>query len=137
MLFNSYIFIFVFLPVTLLGYYLISNPRLQLWFLFLCSVVFYAYWSSRFVFLLLFTVVLDFFLAKAIFSVKSRKKKGILLAVSLCSNFAVLGFFKYYNFLAASLNDTYHFFGGSGLLLPTLALVLPIGISFYTFQSLS
>jgi alginate O-acetyltransferase complex protein AlgI len=70
MLFNSYVFIFAFLPVTLLGYYLIPQRRLQLFFLLLCSLAFYAYWSSKLVLLLLFTVVLDFYVARAIFYAK-------------------------------------------------------------------
>lgn len=136
MLFNSYAFIFLFLPITLLGYYLIKKKKLQLWFLFLSSVFFYAYWSTTYVFLLLFTVVLDFFIAERIAQAKTpRARKGFLL-VSLICNLSVLGFFKYYNFFADSLNGAFHFFGDTSPL-PILHLVLPIGISFYTFQSMS
>ncbi len=137
MLFNSYLFIFVFLPITLLGYYAISRSKLQLSFLFFASLVFYAYWSTRFVFLLLFTVILDFYLAKTIFRIEGRGKKRLLLLVSICSNLTVLGFFKYYNFLASSVNTLGQTLGAHSSLLPILSLILPIGISFYTFQSMS
>lgn len=137
MLFNSYPFLFLFLPLTLLGYYLISKKNLQLWFLFLSSVFFYAYWSTVYVFLLLFTVVLDFYIAKAIYYTKTQKMRKTLLLISVVANLSVLGFFKYYNFFADSLNGLFHVGGGQGSILPALQLVLPIGISFYTFQSMS
>ncbi|WP_413613313.1 MBOAT family O-acyltransferase [Bdellovibrio sp. HCB-110] len=137
MLFNSYPFLLLFLPITLLGYYLITKKNLQLWFLFLSSVFFYAYWSKTFVFLLLFTVVLDFYIAKNIYYAKTQRMRKALLLTSIISNLSVLGFFKYYNFFADSLNGLFHVGGGSGELLPVLNLILPIGISFYTFQSMS
>ncbi|WP_413581348.1 MBOAT family O-acyltransferase [Bdellovibrio sp. HCB288] len=137
MLFNSYSFLFLFLPLTLLGYYLITKKNLQLWFLFFSSVVFYAYWSKTYVFLLLFTVVLDFYLAKAIYYAKSQRARKALLLTSVICNLSILGFFKYYNFFAESMNGLFQSAGVSQTLLPHLALVLPIGISFYTFQSMS
>lgn len=136
MLFNSYAFIFLFLPFTLLGYYWITKKNLQLWFLFLASVFFYCYWSTIYVFLLLFTVVLDFYLAKAIFMTSSGSRRKFFLLTSMITNLGILGFFKYYDFFATSLNGAISLTGSSGLL-PILNLVLPIGISFYTFQSMS
>lgn len=137
MLFNSYPFLFVFLPLTLLGYYLITKKNLQLWFLFFSSVAFYAYWSKTYVFLLLFTVVLDFYVAKAIYYAKTQRQRKLLLVLSMGTNLTILGFFKYYNFFAESLNGVFQVAGGSSGMLPHLELVLPIGISFYTFQSMS
>lgn len=137
MLFNSYQFLFLFLPLTLLGYYLITKKNLQLWFLFLSSVFFYAYWSTTYIFLLLFTVVLDFYIAKNIYYAKTQKVRKALLLTSMIANLTILGFFKYYNFFVDSLNGLIHVAGGAQSLLPTLSLVLPIGISFYTFQSMS
>ena len=142
MLFNSYIFIFVFLPITLLGYYNIPHKRLQLSFLLLCSIIFYAYWSSKLVLLLLFTVVLDFYVAKHIYFAKTKGAKKALLLLSICTNLTILAFCKYYNFFAGTLNDLNHLMhlghgGVSENLLPILNLILPIGISFYTFQSMS
>uniref|UniRef100_UPI00403DA58F MBOAT family O-acyltransferase n=1 Tax=Bdellovibrio bacteriovorus TaxID=959 RepID=UPI00403DA58F len=136
MLFNSYIFLFLFLPLTLLGYYIIKKKKVQLWFLFLSSVFFYCYWSATYVFLLLFTVVLDFYIAKAIYYAQTQRHRKILLITSMSANLAILGFFKYYNFFADTLNSSVTALGGSSVL-PALQLVLPIGISFYTFQSMS
>ncbi|WP_374028077.1 MBOAT family protein [Bdellovibrio bacteriovorus] len=136
MLFNSFQFIFVFLPLVLLGYYLIRNKRAQLFFLFSASVFFYAYWSHTHVFLLLFTVVLDFYLAHWIYRTTSNAKRKSLVVVSVVANLSVLGFFKYYNFFTDSLNGAFNHFG-LGAALPHLDIVLPIGISFYTFQSMS
>lgn len=136
MLFNSFQFIFVFLPIVLLGYYLINQRKLQLGFLFLSSLFFYAYWSHTYVFLLLFTVVLDFYIGQAIFKTTSAYKRKVLLLTSLIANLSVLGFFKYYNFFTETLNGAVHLFGGESIF-PHLDLVLPIGISFYTFQSMS
>lgn len=137
MLFNSISFIFLFLPIALLGYYLIKVERLQLWFLLLSSLVFYAYWSRTYVFLLLFTIVLDFYIARAIFRSQTQRGRKALLLTSVISNLAILGFFKYYNFFASSINDVAQGMGVSSSLLPALNLILPIGISFYTFQSMS
>ncbi|XGC82242.1 MBOAT family protein [Bdellovibrio bacteriovorus] len=137
MLFNSYAFLFLFLPITLLGYYLITKKNLQLWFLFLSSVFFYAYWSTTYVFLLMFTVVLDFYLARTIYYAKNQKMRKLYLLISIVSNLSILGFFKYYDFFAGSLNGLIKVGGGSEGALPILNLILPIGISFYTFQSMS
>jgi alginate O-acetyltransferase complex protein AlgI len=131
MLFNSYLFIFCFLPLTLLGYYLISNRTLQLSFLLCASVFFYAYWSTKYVFFLILTVCLDFFVAKAIYQTQNQRKKNWLLFASMGINLSVLCFFKYYNMLAGTINEV------SQNLLPIYSIVLPIGISFYTFQSMS
>lgn len=137
MLFNSFPFIFVFLPLALLGYYLIKSERIQLWFLFFSSVIFYAYWSKTYVLLLLFTVVLDFYIAKAIFHAGTQRRRKALLLSSVIANLAILGFFKYYNFFAGSVNEGMQALGVAEQLLPVFQLILPIGISFYTFQSMS
>jgi len=137
MLFNSYIFIFVFLPITLLGFYLIPKRQNQLLFLLIASIAFYCYWSTRLVFFLLFTVVLDFYIARAIFNSETKFKKRLLLIISICTNLTILGFFKYYNLFADSINSIAAFSGINHGLVPILNLVLPIGISFYTFQSMS
>jgi alginate O-acetyltransferase complex protein AlgI len=136
MLFNSYPFILLFLPITLLGYYLITKKKLQLWFLLLASLFFYCYWSTTYVFLLLFTVVLDFYIAKKIYVAETQaRRKGLLLASVLC-NLSILGFFKYFNFFAESINGLFSMMGAQSSL-PYTHLILPIGISFYTFQSMS
>lgn len=136
MLFNSFQFIFLFLPIVLLGYYLINQKKFQLFFLFSSSLFFYAYWSHTYVFLLLFTVVLDFYIGQAIFKSQNATKRKALLLASMIANLSVLGFFKYYNFFTETLNGAFQLLG-QGNLFPHLDLILPIGISFYTFQSMS
>ncbi len=136
MLFNSFSFIFLFLPVVLFGYYLIGHKRLQLFFLLSSSLFFYAYWSRTYVFLLLFTVVLDFYIGQWLFRIQNQKYRKILLLTSIIANLSVLGFFKYYNFFTETLNGAFALLGGTPIF-PHLDLVLPIGISFYTFQSMS
>ncbi len=136
MLFNSYIFILVFLPTVLLGYYLISRKRLQLWFLLFASLFFYCYWSTTYVFLLLFTVILDFYIAKAIYQAPTQRRRKVLLVSSVICNLSILGFFKYYNFFSESVNAVFASLGFNQEL-PYTHLILPIGISFYTFQSMA
>jgi alginate O-acetyltransferase complex protein AlgI len=120
----------LFLPITLFGYYFIGRNRLQLCFLFLASTFFYAYWSATYVFLLLFTVVLDFYIAKAIFLSQRQKRRKLLLLTSVVLNLSILGFFKYYGFFTSSLKSLILPKGSSESLLPLLQLALPIGISF-------
>lgn len=136
MLFNSYSFILLFLPIILAGYYLISSKKLQLWFLLLASLFFYCYWSTSYVFLLLFTVILDFYIARKISQTDQKKKRKSLLLISIISNLSILGFFKYFNFFAESVNGLFSL-AGVAKQLPYTHLLLPIGISFYTFQSMS
>ncbi len=137
MLFNSFIFIFCFLPIVLLGYYGIPNRRAQLFFLLGSSIFFYAFWSAKLVFFLLFTVFLDFYIARAIFQSPGKRRKKLLLVSSITINLGILGFFKYYNLLAHTFHDVGGVWAHQSGLFPILNIVLPIGISFYTFQSMS
>lgn len=130
MLFNSYQFIFVFLPLVLIGYYTLRPAKLQLAFLLLASLSFYAYWSVPYLALLIFTFLLDFCIAAAIFRSENAGRRKLLLMASVAANIGILFFFKYYALIADTVNQF-------GAVLPQLVLVLPIGISFYTFQSLS
>jgi alginate O-acetyltransferase complex protein AlgI len=138
MLFNSTTFIFFFLFVFYV-YWAISRwagPRMV--FLLLCSCVFYASWSTRFFLLLVFTMLLDFFVGLGLGRTEHPGKRRLLLTLSICTNLGVLGFFKYFNFFAENVVAGLHQLG-----LVSVAefvpwnIVLPIGISFYTFQSLS
>ncbi len=138
MLFSSHIFIFLFLPLALIGFYQIRNRQHQLVFLFLSSIVFYSYWSFKYVFLLLFTVVFDFYIAKAIGTESSQIKKKKLLLFSIITNLSILFMFKYFNFFISAADGIYHMFSPSAAPLGlSFNVILPIGISFYTFQSMS
>ncbi|HWU42638.1 MAG TPA: MBOAT family O-acyltransferase, partial [Bdellovibrio sp.] len=109
---------------------------MQLWFLLLASLFFYCYWSTTYVFLLLFTVVLDFYIAKNIAKAESPARRKALLLTSMICNLSILGFFKYFNFFAESINGLFSM-AGAAEPLPYTHVILPIGISFYTFQSMS
>jgi alginate O-acetyltransferase complex protein AlgI len=138
MLFNSPQFL-LFLPVVLAVYYLLPH-RGQNWFLLAASCYFYAAWDWRFLAPLLFSTTVDYFCArqmeKSIVRGEAPSQRKRYLAVSLVANLSLLGFFKYFDFFAGSLQ---RLIGELGWHIQpwTLQVILPIGISFYTFQALS
>jgi len=136
MLFNSIDFA-IFLPIVFVLYWLLKDQlRLQNAFLILCGFVFYGWWDWRFLGLLIFTSGVDYLVALGLERVaKDGRRKG-LLAISLVANLGLLGFFKYYDFFINSFHSAFTVLG-LPFGLQTLNLVLPVGISFYTFQSLS
>jgi D-alanyl-lipoteichoic acid acyltransferase DltB (MBOAT superfamily) len=137
MLFNSVTFL-IFLAVVLpvVAWARGRDHRLENWVLVAASCVFYGWWDWRFLGLLLFTTGVDFFAARAIANSQAPGRKRIYLACSIGTNLTVLGFFKYCNFFAGSLA---HLLQPLGLQMPSrlLDIVLPVGISFYTFQAMS
>lgn len=134
MLFNSYIFL-VFLVIVLAVHYSLPQ-RFRKYFLILASYVFYGYWNWAFCSLLLLTTVTDFYVGKFIYEAKDEKRKKHILWFSIFINLAVLGFFKYFQFFVDSINPVAGMFGGN-LDFVHLNIILPVGISFYTFQSMS
>ena len=137
MLFNSISFA-IFLPVVFLLYWFATkgNLRLQNILLLVSSYFFYACWDWRFLFLLIFSTLLDFFTGIKIHDAKSKNKKLIWLCLSICINLGFLGVFKYYNFFASSFADGLSLLGIKANL-GSLQVILPVGISFYTFHGLS
>ncbi|HEY3875577.1 MAG TPA: MBOAT family O-acyltransferase [Candidatus Kapabacteria bacterium] len=119
----------------LIGYYLLPFKG-QNRFLLLASLVFYAWWDWRFLFLLGLTIVVDYYASHAIFRAETRKQKLMWLRVSLASNILVLSVFKYCNFFISSFQGVLTAIGFH-VHPVTLQLALPIGISFYTFMSMS
>lgn len=137
MLFNSLIFAF-FLPVVFLLYWFVFNGRLRLQNLLLlaASYVFYGWWDWRFLSLIFISSLVDYILGLAIYKSSDKMRQKMFLFFSLAINLGMLGFFKYYNFFMDSLLEAAAQFGL--FLHPrTLNIVLPVGISFYTFQTLS
>ena len=136
MIFPSYIFMLVFLPCVLAGWYALKTVRLRLAFLTITSYIFYGWWDCRFVVLMLATTLLDYVAGRAIYRSANPTSRKICLTLSILGNLGSLGFFKYYNFFTDSFAEL---LGGFGLEapMPVLGVVLPIGISFYTFQSMS
>lgn len=137
MLFNSFDFA-VFLPLVFLLYWFVfqKNIRIQNLLVAVASYVFYGWWDWRFLFLLLFSSVVDFTIGRRMDRTADEKSRKQLLYLSLVVNLGLLGFFKYYNFFVDSFAQTFTFFGMS-LDSWTLDIILPVGISFYTFQTLS
>lgn len=137
MLFNSFDFA-IFLPIVFILYWGISskNIRFQNFLLLLASYVFYGWWDAKFLLLIILSTLVDFFIGLALNAQNNITKRKLLLGSSIIFNLGVLGFFKYYNFFIENFNDTFNFFGyhfNSW----TLNIILPVGISFYTFQTLS
>lgn len=133
MLFNSLSFWFFFLCVF--GIYRLLNPQSQKIWLLLSSYVFYCSWDYRFLFLLWLSTSVDYLCALFLTKTDSRPKRRIFLCLSLTVNLLILGFFKYCNFF---LENAYSFlkFLGASAAAPSLQIILPIGISFYTFQAM-
>jgi alginate O-acetyltransferase complex protein AlgI len=137
MLFNSVNFA-IFLPIVFILYWFAAkgNLKLQNILLLVSSYFFYACWDWRFLFLLIFSTSLDYFTGIKIFDATSKKKKKFWLLLSICINLGFLGVFKYYNFFADSFADALNLLGIKANL-GSIQVILPVGISFYTFHGLS
>ncbi|MBK7640605.1 MAG: MBOAT family protein [Bacteroidetes bacterium] len=137
MVFNSISFA-IFLPIVFLLYWFVSNKnrKIQNLLLLTSSYFFYACWDWRFLFLLIFSTALDFFTGSKMETAKTVASKKFWFWLSISINISFLGVFKYYNFFAESFADI---MGNFGLQVNpfTLKVILPVGISFYTFHGLS
>ena len=137
MLFNSLDFA-IFLPLVFTLYWLIPAVKFksQNGLLLVASYIFYGWWDPRFLILIFFSSLVDFHIGKQLPKYTSAIKRKLLLTLSISVNIGLLGFFKYYNFFIESFTDSFSFFGVN--IEPTyLNIILPVGISFYTFQPLS
>ena len=139
MLFNSLEFA-IFLPIVFGCYWILCKRgvRFQNIFLILASYLFYGWWDWRFMFLIAFSTLVDYCVGQMIYKqLNHRKKAKAWLFVSLIVNIGLLGFFKYYNFFVDSFVESLSFLGYTLKNTWTLRIILPVGISFYTFQTLS
>lgn len=137
MFFNSLDFA-IFLPVVFIIYWFIFNKNLKLqnFLIVVGSYIFYGWWDWKFLSLILFSTVVDYTIGVQLKKAKKENKRKILLWISILINLGFLGFFKYYNFFVQNFIDAFSLFGAkinTGL----LNIILPVGISFYTFQTLS
>lgn len=136
MLFNSYVFIFIFLPIVFGAYFLLNKAKLvtasNVW-LVLSSVFFYGYWNPSYVFLILISILFNYALGSALikFSDKDIKKAKIILIFGVIINLSSLGYYKYTDFFITNINSAFK------TELPLLHLVLPLAISFFTFQQIA
>lgn len=137
MLFNSIEFL-LFFPLVFVIYWFVLGKKLkaQNGFLLLSSYFFYACWDWRFLFLLLFSTLLDFFIGLKLNNQNSENKRKFWFWLSIITNLGFLGFFKYYNFFVESFATMLLKLGFQANLW-TLKIILPVGISFYTFHGLS
>ena len=134
MVFSCIIFIFCFLPLFFLLYFL-AGKRLKNPLILAASIFFYAWGAPRFIFVILGTTALDFFIVRYMSDTKEVRKKKMLLGLSVSINLGLLFYFKYCNFFVDNINDLLHFAGVKPV--AWAKVVLPIGISFYTFETLT
>lgn len=137
MLFNSIDFA-IFFPIVFILYWFVANKNLKIqnFLLLVASYFFYACWDWRFLFLLFFSTFLDFFTGLKMQDAKSQSNKKFWFLLSVIINVGFLGVFKYYNFFIQSFSDALSSLGLE-VHLWTLKIILPVGISFYTFHGLS
>ncbi|OGU58760.1 MAG: acyltransferase [Ignavibacteria bacterium GWF2_33_9] len=137
MLFNSLDFA-IFLPIFFVLYWFVfsRNLRLQNLLIVISSYIFYGWWDWRFLSLIVISTLIDFFVGLSLKNENSTKKRKFFLSLSIIGNLGMLGFFKYFNFFLDNFQSAFTLFG-TQLNVNTLHIILPVGISFYTFQTLS
>lgn len=136
MLFNSIDFV-VFLPIVFVLYWLArQNLRAQNLIVVVSSYIFYGWWDWRFLTLILFSTIVDYWVGWSLKSQSKEHKRKLLLLISIFVNLGFLGFFKYYNFFLDNFVSVFTFFGNE-IEMNRLDIILPVGISFYTFQTMS
>lgn len=128
MLFSSMTFVFIFLPIVLL-LYLVTKKELHNPILLIASIIFYAWGEPKYLAIMLVTILINYVGAITIDKFKSHKK--LILVATIITNLAFLIYFKYFNFIIDNINNLFHSH------IHALNIVMPIGISFYTFQALS
>lgn len=134
MLFNSYIFIFLFLPLSLIGYFLLNHwhhDRLANTFLILISLWFYGYFTPSYLWIICGSIAGNFWISRLLQRISSSIGKKAVLVFGAIANVAVIFYFKYFNFFLENLNALF----GQSFVLQNI--VLPLGISFFTFQQIS
>ncbi len=134
MVFSSIIFLLYFLPLFLLGYHFIDRKYKNYLILF-ASIFFYAWGAPKFLFIIIGTTVLDFYIVNEIYKSSSEKRKKLFLWISVAIKIGLLAYFKYANFFVGNLNSALHSVGISQVEWTSVAL--PIGISFFTFQTIT
>ena len=134
MLFNSYIFVLVFLPITLIGYFMlnkINQNTISKIFLIVMSLYFYAYFNNSYLIIILTSILFNYVIGKLLHKITNKNYRIICLIMGLVFNIGVLFYFKYYDFFISNINYLLH------TDFNLKHLLLPLGISFFTFQQLS
>ncbi len=136
MLFNSFVFLLGFLPVTYLVFWTLRSASSRYVWLTVTGYVFYGYWDARFCLLMAFSTLVSFTAGLGLLRLPEGSARKLCLIVPIAIDLLLLGFFKYTNFFLQSIHDATGLFG-LGLPVPVLQIVLPIGISFYTFHTIT
>lgn len=134
MLFNSYFFVLIFLPIALLGFFIIGNLKLnnlaKAW-LVLSSLFFYGWWNPAYVWLLIFSTLFNYFIGFFVINLEKKEIKKFWLVLGIIGNLGALAYFKYANFFIDNagymLNMSFNF----------RKVILPLGISFFTFEQIA
>ena len=134
MVFSSALFLFIFLPVFLAGYYLTPNKH-RSYTILAGSLIFYGWWRIDFLFLMLAVIIWSHFIAKGIVKYEGQRVSKRLLIFGVILNLGTLGVFKYFNFGIDSFNALINPSGENSI--EAIRFILPIGISFYIFQAVS
>ncbi|RQV95578.1 MAG: MBOAT family protein [Calditrichaeota bacterium] len=137
MLFNSIDFA-IFLPIVFILYWFVTSKylKMQNFLIVAASYLFYGWWDWRFLSLILFSTIVDYSVSLKMKTENNHTRRKILLWTSIFVNLGFLGFFKYYNFFLDNFITVFSFFG-TQIKTNSLSIILPVGISFYTFQTLS
>ena len=137
MLFNSIDFA-IFLPIIFVLYWFVTNNNLKLqnFLIVAASYLFYGWWDWRFLSLILFSTIIDYSVGRRLNIEENQTKRKVLLWTSIIVNLGFLGIFKYYNFFLDNFITAFSLFG-TEIKANSLIIILPVGISFYTFQTLS
>lgn len=136
MLFNSVIFLFFYLPIAYFVFWKLKTKEARYLWLTVGGYVFYGWWSFKFCFLMLFSTLVSYFAGLYLLKTEDPKKKKIAMIVAISIDLLLLGFFKYFNFLAENLNSLSSLLGVQATI-PAIHVILPVGISFYTFHTMS
>ena len=137
MLFNSIDFA-IFLPIVFILYWIVAgkNLKIQNFLIVSASYLFYGWWDWRFLSLIFFSTIVDYSVGLGLSEENNQTKRKVLLWISILVNLGFLGFFKYYNFFLDNFISAFSLFG-TGIKGDSLEIILPVGISFYTFQTMS
>ena len=133
MLFNSYIFVFLFLPIVLVGLWVIDNSwrNLKFCWLILASLFFYAWWKSAYLWLILGSIIFNFSVGFFLNKNNRISSRKIALFIGVAGNLSLIAYYKYFDFFAENLNAQFN------VDIPAQNLVLPLAISFFTFQQIA
>jgi alginate O-acetyltransferase complex protein AlgI len=135
-LFNSFVFLGLFLPITYLVFWLLPTAKARYVWLTITGYVFYGYWDARFCLLMAFSTLVSYAAGLGFLRWSDPRRRKLCLVVPITADLALLGFFKYSNFLVQSGVSLANLFG-AGVALPAWNIVLPVGISFYTFHTIT